>query len=507
MQTDTISYDKLIGKEDSQALVENDIIVPEDEPDVLNVIAVNALTIINDIEADEEKIHIDGELRLNILYTPDKEGTLIKIDKSIDFSHFFEVEGCDSKCRALVVARVEHVDYSVINSRKINIKAILSISSSVFSKEMKDIVVNIEDIEDMEYLKKTIKYLNTIGQNDVETFLKEQIKIPDGAPEIDRIIKIDTIIKSDEYRITDNRVMIQGNIHAVVLYTTKNKGEFEKLECDLNYDSFIEIPGALSYMNAKTYEAIIEKNVEVLEDDNGENRILNIELVVKTNAVVTEIEEREIPVDVYSITRNIEPEREIITTINRSVGTTSQVILKEAIELKNNARKIIDRIAYPVISNYTMSDKKVLIEGVIDYNAMYLNDEGYINSSKGEFPFKTFVDVQNDVGVPFLDLKISHVSYEIIAMKEVELKFIMDVYVDIFYEESFDVLTDIKEVEEARYEKNKHSITIYMVQKNDNLWDIAKKYRTSKDEILNINEITDEKLIAGTKLIIPIKAQ
>ena len=47
------------------------------------------------------------------------------------------------------------------------------------------------------------------------------------------------------------------------------------------------------------------------------------------------------------------------------------------------------------------------------------------------------------------------------------------------------------------------SMNIYIVKKGDNLWDIAKKYKTSVAKIANINELSDEnKLDVGQKILI-----
>ncbi|AST57624.1 peptidoglycan-binding protein [Thermoanaerobacterium thermosaccharolyticum] len=503
--TNTISYDRFVGGEDSQALIESDVIVPEDMPDAINVIAVLGDTVINEVTESDEKIQVDGELRLNIIYVADKEKKLMKINKSIDFTHFLEISGSKSKCKSLVNARVEHVDYSLINSRKMNVKAIVSISGRAFDKEKKEAIVGIQGEEDIEYLKKTVKLSNIVGQNSAETFLKEQVKISDGEPNISRILKADILIKPEEPKITDNRVVIQGSVHVYVVYEGDSKDEYGYEECDLNYANFIEVPGALSYMRANTYERIIEKNIEISSDENGDNRIIDIELVLKTEALVVEKDETEIPVDIYGITRNVEPVIESIEAISEQERFKSQAIFKENVEFKNNVRRIIDVVAYPVLSDYTLKDGKVLLEGIIDYNIMYIGDNDNPMSFKGEAQFKTFLDVPIDDGELFIDLKITHISYDIMAMKEAELKFVVDATVDAFKLSKYDILVDVKENDEARSEENRHSITIYMVQKDDELWDIAKRYRTAKEDIIKVNDLKEEKVLAGSKLIIPNK--
>ncbi len=58
-----------------------------------------------------------------------------------------------------------------------------------------------------------------------------------------------------------------------------------------------------------------------------------------------------------------------------------------------------------------------------------------------------------------------------------------------------------------KFLKKKSSITIYVVQQGDTLWKIAKRYYTTVDNLVLINEIDNPDVIKpGQKLIIPGKA-
>jgi LysM repeat protein len=61
---------------------------------------------------------------------------------------------------------------------------------------------------------------------------------------------------------------------------------------------------------------------------------------------------------------------------------------------------------------------------------------------------------------------------------------------------------DVEETEEG--EKNPGaSIVVYVVQPEDTLWKIAKKFNTTIEELVKINSIEEpDKLVSGQKLII-----
>ena len=67
----------------------------------------------------------------------------------------------------------------------------------------------------------------------------------------------------------------------------------------------------------------------------------------------------------------------------------------------------------------------------------------------------------------------------------------------------FEFVDNVSEIENDEKE-DLYSLVIYFVKKDDTLWKIAKKFRTSVDEIVNVNNIEDENYLEiGKKLYIP----
>ena len=58
--------------------------------------------------------------------------------------------------------------------------------------------------------------------------------------------------------------------------------------------------------------------------------------------------------------------------------------------------------------------------------------------------------------------------------------------------------------EEKIFKDNKSYISIYFYNDKEDLWEIAKKYKTTVDNIFSINKITEEgEIKKGRKLLIP----
>jgi LysM repeat protein len=76
----------------------------------------------------------------------------------------------------------------------------------------------------------------------------------------------------------------------------------------------------------------------------------------------------------------------------------------------------------------------------------------------------------------------------------------------ILYEMNKEFISDIVE-EEGDVPQKKASITIYVVGEGDTLWDLAKKYNTTVNDLIKINKIEEPEHIGrGHKLIVPGRA-
>ncbi|HHW57608.1 MAG TPA: DUF3794 domain-containing protein [Clostridia bacterium] len=501
---DVLEFDLAKGTYDTQLLVESDVIVPESDPDVLMILAVTPRTYIKETLVTEGKIQFEGRLVLDILYLSEKNGELEKIEKEVDYHHEIEEDHIDRRSRSLLVASVENIDYKLINSRKINVRSVVKIECRLIVSERKEVVVGAEDSVRMQSLKKKVKLTHTIGQNTVEVFAKEKVKLPEGEAPIQKVIRVNAMAKPEEVKITENKVIVQGNIQCDILYISVEK-QFGNLEANLTYANFVDIPGALNYMSANIQEEVIDVVTTVIADEKGENTLLEVEITMRVKVQVMETEEREIPVDAYGTKVYIQPIIENLSVIENVETFKSQFVVKTNLELPSLLKKCVDVHVIPVVSDYAIDGDKLIIEGILNYTILYLTEEENLKTYTEEYPFKTFVEIGDVKGSMLIDMEVSQSTYEVISMREIELKFAIESRVQILKEGELEVIVDLKEIEIPREEQNRHSIVIYILQKDETLWDIAKRYRVSLEDLIAANQLEEDKAIAGMKIIIPME--
>jgi hypothetical protein len=71
---ESVCINKIVGQKTQNITVEEDMIVPDIKPDILNIINTNGNVCIYKKEVLEGKIRIDGEVQVYIIYLAENEG-------------------------------------------------------------------------------------------------------------------------------------------------------------------------------------------------------------------------------------------------------------------------------------------------------------------------------------------------------------------------------------------------------------------------------------------------
>jgi hypothetical protein len=123
---------RIIGEEVSSTVVEEDVNVPDVSPDVYKILYPSARVFIKNSETTTDKIIIDGQVLMDVLYAADAEGRpLSSLNISADFTHTIDMAGVKPRMKEWIDVVIQHVDCHIINSRKISIKVIMDIDCMV----------------------------------------------------------------------------------------------------------------------------------------------------------------------------------------------------------------------------------------------------------------------------------------------------------------------------------------------------------------------------------------
>lgn len=506
--TDKISLNRVRNKSTYQLTLDNDFIVSDAKPDLEKIIREHGEVIIDEYKIGEGKIDVIGKLRFDILYLTSGENSFLNgLTEVISFKETINVAEIMPDSYLYIKCELDDLSINIINSRKISARGLISIYFTEEEMFGQNIAVNID--EEAEIKDDMIKYTQLVTSKKDIFRIKEEIALQTSKENINNILYYDVKIINCNTRIMNEKFAIKGDVVVFVLYYTE-EGEYECLEKEIPYAGDIDLYDARENMIDNIEVHIGNKEIQVKQDEDGENRIIDIDITLDLNIKLYKEESIKVLKDLYSVKKYVTPKLDEIEYNDLLLKNNTTFRLSERIELREkykNIMQICNSMANIKLDGIEIVENGINIEGVVEVSILYISsdDREPICSFKEMLPFSHFIEANNIIKKCVYDIipYIEQINVSMLARDEIEVKIGISLDTIIFNKVKENVIVDIDEREFTKEEiDNMCSMIGYRVKDNDTLWTIAKTYNTTVDMLKEINNIVDKEIKTGDKLLI-----
>lgn len=505
-----LKIDQVIGVERSQILVESDIIVPENKPDIGKILDVTGKVSINSKEVIQDKVMVEGAVKYNILYlAEDDDRQISSMEMDTSFTNYLDLPGAQPKMTAKISVELEHIDCHVVNSRKLSARSVMDVRAKVFDLVQLDIVDGFARDGQVEALRESITLSYEGGQGDAQTIIRESLELSDNMPTIVEILRKDIKIRDLEGKTADNKVVVNGIMDIGFLYLCEDPDyPIHYFDEQIEFAHVVDIAGVYQNMDCTCDVRIEDLYLAPIQDLNGDLRLVEVEALMFVEASVIERQYREILIDAYMPDGALDVAIENISLAEEVGAGQSQATTKELIVLPENMPKC-DAVLYmdveAGITDEQLYEGKAILEGVLSVNILYQSKEsgGGIASFKQEIPFSQ--DVEIDGVYAGMDcessIQVDRASFSLVTSDEIEIKVTTAAQAKVFKDVEINVIIGLEEKELPS--KQQSGIFVYFIKPGDNLWSIAKRYNTTIENILKFNDLPDDGgLEVGGRIIV-----
>lgn len=514
---ESIRINKIVEDGGVQRIIDNDIIVPDSKPDISRILLLDGEILAPSINNVQARVYLTGKINYRILYISDENETNVcAINTTIDFSKELDDMNMTERMRYEVKGDIEHIDFEIINGRKINLKAVSEFRIKVTEEVLQDIVTDLKTAEDIEVLKKAASISCYLGRNEDLLNLEESFEITTGKPPIFELLRDDVKVILEDEKISDNKIIAKGKVCASLLYKAEDEERsLQYVEYEVPFSRAIDLEG-IDQEGCCEADYTVERAVfECVEDSDGENRLIDARIDIRIS--VLGFKQRAIACieDVYGMRSSFNIEKDKINLIEIVRNVSSQFNIKDnlnVIEDDSDIIEVYNVLAKPILTEYKIENGKMFIEGIVNNRVLYLSnrEEASLSCFEKEIPFRHSFDVElGDIenGICEAGLDIDNFSYSMTSGKNVEVRAVLCARAKISKNNEV-VFTD--KIEEASFEEeggisNLPSIVVYFAQAGDSLWKVAKRYRVRVDDILKMNNLEESVDISvGQQIIVPI---
>lgn len=484
-----------------------DVIVPDIKPDIKKILQIDANVDTTNCEVQNDRILVCGNVYFNVIYLPDDTSCLQSIRITAPFTDVIAVNGVTMDMECYAEADILSLNYKIINGRKFSIKSVVEAILNVYNKSDVELISGLAE-SDAQVRGVEIDVLRRGGRISKKIVINEKISVPDTEAAIKEVLNVSANVNEHSVKLINNKAIVKGNIKLNCIYSDAVKNEIAIMCNIVPFTEIIDIDGVRTndLFNAKIETKACEYNC--FEVAGGEIRGVETKTILSVDIITFNEMKYSVVSDCYSVNENIDLSTKVINVPRKLSTVNYSDTIKTNVSVKENdpiIDKIYDVYSKAYIDSVTSKSGKLKICGVVDNYVMYLtlDNEAPIYCIKNEVEFCEEFDCDGNSGVEgdFV-VEVTGSSYVLNSDNNVELRLNLSINGIVFTKEELNVVSDVK-ASEFKEKPENASITVYFVQNGDTLWDIAKKYLTTVDAITKINEISENEICTGTRLLIP----
>lgn len=501
---DNLVLNQIIDQKTDTILIEEDCIVPDIKPDILNVISTSGIICLYKKEILDGKIRLDGCINTYIMYLADtqEEGSVRSLNTNLDFTQIIDMEKATANMNLDINLVLKSLDCKVLNGRKVHIKAMLEVEAKVSSNETIEYVKDIQNLKDVQLLNQDFRINSLIGTGNTRLYAKDTFTI-DQVDNLVEVMKTDLKIVNKDTKISYNKVLIKADLETKILYLTEDN-RINVVEGKIPIMGFIDLPNiSEEHICDVKYEI---KNL-IIKPNNSEEHSIYIEVEIEAYCEAYENKELKMIQDLYSPTISLNFSQKKVRVIGQKESKQQVCSIREKEMLSEiGTRKIYDVEVYPIINRQNILSDRIIYEGEVELNFIYASsqDSG-IETKQISIPFNFSMDFDGVKSETNIDTIVEITLQDFVVMPDESI----DIKVDLTFtaissnDSNISIIADVQETEENR-SCSQYSMVIYFTKPGDTLWKIAKNFGSTVEDISRVNGIEDvENLQIGKQLFIP----
>lgn len=505
------------GNAVTQLTLDDDFNVPDTKADIERIMKYQGQIEPESVRTLDGKVVVRGKLAFRILYGGvGGENAIHNMKGSIPFEETVNMEGILPEDEVQFHWEIEDLSISLINSRKVSVKAVVTLHIDAETTKEEEIGTELAGENDLQYTTKTIAF-TPLAFKTKDTFrVKDEIEVSGNKPNISEVVWDSAQLRSIETRPADGAIQIRGEIFLFILYIGEDEGNsIQWSEHSIPFNGTIDCNGCREDMIPAISCRLSGNEPEIKPDYDGEQRMLGIDYVIDMDIRLYEDQQMDIVNDVYSALKDLEPATKKVSFEKLVMRNSSKCKAADKMRLSQTQPKILqicNSSGTVSIDDMHIVEEGIQIDGVVNVSLLYvaLDDRHPLQTLEGILPFSYTVEVNNihPDSLYQIEHALEQLGTVMLNSEEIEMKAVINLDTLVMDKSEETIITNVTE---HPYDMKKiqelPGIVGYIVKPGDTLWKIAKKFYSTVDSIKAINELSDDRIKPGDRLVLMKKVE
>ncbi|MBE5816974.1 MAG: DUF3794 domain-containing protein [Clostridiales bacterium] len=497
-------------RQSKQIAIEITGILPDSKPRIHQIEDTAFFHTLSAISCDNNVAQFTASLSASVLYTgvstwggeEAMNTASFDMEKSLHETVEYEGEEKDVRLISLDLA-MDSIECTALTPRKISVKAYATVNAVFAPITSYNVISHVGD--NVCTLDTALNITQPVASFKTQTFVKEDIALPQGVGSLRRILRKRILPVSQSVKTEGSRGIIYSAAEIHVVYERDEEpATVSAFKVSVDYNHAIELP--LDEDRLTTADISITQDVGDIYAEVKEGGILSVEFVVGYDTKIYEAQHHSFPCDAFSLTgedtvtcNSISP-AEIFTVCN-PIGACSEKLYPK----EGTLGQILDCEVKPLYVTGTPHQGGITVEGVYSVKAIYtLKDNPLcIGAVSSEIPFSYFCECKCG-SVLNTGIDVSSICAEASQFGDVSVKWSVCVRALCQSVINTGYISDITPCNDTPVRER--CIYCYNKSKDEGLWDVAKKFKVSPSDICSINSKSSEEIDKSELRLIIIKS-
>lgn len=474
-------------------------IVPDANPDILRLIDTQGKVLLKSREASDGRVTLTGTARLTVLYRPEGGTGPCRLEFGIPFSLSAEDRRLTAGCTVMASARVAGADTRTINPRKILTRVEIAVRVRAFCANTTVLCTGVHTEDGTaEERREVHRPWCLCAVQEKQVSFEDDLSIPAGRPAAEELIcdRVEPVCR--EAKLIGNKLIFKGDAAVRLLYRPVGGG-MAAADFTLPVSQVAEVVGVGE--NGCAQVDISLNSAEFFLREDG--RTVSASLSMLAQITVWEERELELLADTYSVCCPVKAERVPYTyRVRREAGVGRQTV-HQLIETGLSVQSVTDVYCLIGQTGQKREGEQVSLTANVILTAVCMSDDGDCYAVSRSLETSCPVDIPEECRCGFVCRCGEPVAMPV--ADGVEVRFPVEFPYTCEQEVQGTVVRDVTMEEEERGEGDKPSVVLRMFRLGESLWEMAKRYGTTVEDIMRANEMETQQPVDGTLLLIPRK--
>ncbi len=504
LKKENLEYFEAVAETPFSFETTQEAIVPDYCADVARIVDTTGCVLVHNKELTPDgRIEANGVVKATVLFVPDTGKDVCALHLSVPFHNYCEGRDLNSCANYTVRGSLRSIDARLLNPRKLLIRSEITLEVCVYHTRTVALCTAAEDAEGcgLQVLEDNAETTVITDVLEREFTYVEEMSLSASRRGIQEILDSRTAVFPSETKIIGNKLVLKGIVRGEILYKD-TAGEIAGLSQEYLFSQIVETSASEENGMASVSFSLTGYEYLIGSDDSSDDgHTVTMSLHIQSHIQILETKKLHFLSDMYSTFKELTLERQTLTLLENRNSHTKKQSMREVLETGVAVKQVVDVSVRCGACLCMGGETGVSVEAPVVIKCLYLDENDTLLLAEKEIKIKG--ESESSDGS---DTKISlQCSGEVTAVptpEGIETRFTLEFLMDACCknQKAYVASADMEELPSGG--ERSPSLVLRKFDKGTKLWDVAKMYRTTREDILAANGLEAEGEVPSDRLLL-----